>query len=122
MAERLVTLAELQGELEALLKRVEEGETLVLVDDQPGAPRRRRVALVRAAVYDQAIGRPAHDVEAKVGGVAGGLVAGAGATLGSVTGRPEMTKGARKLGRRVGRALAAGVEALHTPKDQEPHP
>jgi len=122
MAERLVTLAELQAGLEDMLKRVEEGETLVLVDDQPGATARRRVALVRAAVYDQAIGRPPHEVEAKVGGVAGGLVSGAGATLGSVTGNPEMAKGARKLGRRVGRALAAGVEALHTPKEPEQRP
>jgi hypothetical protein len=120
MAERLVTLAQLRDNLEAIIDVVQRGETVVLVEDQAGAPPVRRIVLLGALAYGRLAGiepEPnAKPVEAKVGGVAGGVVAGTGATLSSLTGNPGMAKGARKLGRRVGRALAAGIDAMQEPK------
>ena len=43
---------------------------------------------------------------------AGGLVAGAGTTISSLTGNAGVAKGARRFGRRLGRALAVGLDAL----------
>jgi len=118
MAERLVTLAQLRDNLEAIIDVVQRGETVVLVEDQAGAPPVRRIVLLGAPAYARLAGidPDAKPVEAKVGGVAGGVVAGTGATLSSLTGNPGMAKGARKLGRRVGRALAAGIDAMQEPK------
>ncbi|HEV7214074.1 MAG TPA: hypothetical protein VGP33_03035 [Chloroflexota bacterium] len=118
MAERLVTRGELQANLGPILDSVERGETVILIDDAPGRPPARRVALVNAAAYAQITGAPpeSHKVETTVGGVAGGLVAGAGTAVSSVTGNPAMARGARKLGRRFGRALAVGIDALNEPK------
>lgn len=118
MAERLVTLTQLHERLDAIIDVVERGETVVLVDDQAVGRPARRVVLVSAQAYGRLTG-PASDskhVDATVGGVAGGVVAGTGATLSSLTGNPGMVKGARKLGRRVGRALAAGIDAMQDPK------
>ncbi|MGI8913564.1 MAG: hypothetical protein ACR2JY_07235 [Chloroflexota bacterium] len=117
MAERLVTLTQLRDNLDAIVDVVQRGETVVLVNDEPGQPPTRRVVLIAAAAYAR-LAPPEHDkaVEATVGGVAGGLVAGTGTTLSSLTGNPVMAKSARKLGRRVGRALAAGMDALNEPK------
>lgn len=118
MAQRLVTRAELEAKLDSILDSVERGETVILVDDQPGRPPSRRVALVSAAAFDQLTGSPheSHKVEKTVGGVAGGLVAGTGTAVSSLTGNPAVAQGARKLGRRFGRALAVGIEALNEPK------
>jgi antitoxin (DNA-binding transcriptional repressor) of toxin-antitoxin stability system len=116
MTERLVTLTELREQLDALLAAVEGGETVVLVDDRPDAVHRQRVVLLAAERYRRLVPEEAPSsgapVEAKVGGVAGGLVAGAGTTISSITGKPEMARGARRLGRRLGRALAVGLDAL----------
>lgn len=130
MAERLVTLAQLRERLDAVVEAVEQGETVVVIDDQPGQAPVRRIVLVSAAVHGQPAGEqpgtaPAakdepRAVEATVGGVAGGLVAGAGTTLSSLTGNPSVEKGARRLGRRLGRALAVGLDALDAPKKQPP--
>ena len=112
MAERLVTLAQLREGLEDLLRQVEAGETVVLVDGPPGAERQRAVLLGAAAHAHLASAAPGPGVDATVAGVAGGLVAGAGATISSVTGQPAVAKGARRLGRRLGRALGVGIDAL----------
>jgi hypothetical protein len=118
MAERLVTLSQLHDSLEAIIDVVQRGETVVLIDDQVGERPVRRVVLLGAQAYGRLTGteHDAKPVEATVGGVAGGLVAGTGTTLSSLTGNPGMAKGARKLGRRVGRALAAGMDAMNEPK------
>lgn len=118
MAERLVTATELRDNLDALVQHVEAGETVVLVSDAPGQAAGRRVVLLSAAAYANLAGPKPDEktVEAKVGGVAGGLVAGTGAALSSVTGNPGMAKDARSLGRRIGRALAVGINALDEPK------
>lgn len=118
MAERLVTLTELKEKLEEIIASVEGGETVVLIADRPGQPPARRVLLVGAAAYglSPAPAPSAPPVEATVGGVAGGLVAGTGTTISSLTGNPNVAKGARKLGRRLGRALAVGIDALNEPK------
>jgi hypothetical protein len=118
MAQRLITRTELAANLGPILDSVERGETVVLIDDTPGKPPAPRVALVSAAAFEQITGTPlgTHKVEATVGGVAGGLVAGAGTAVSSVTGNPAVAQGARKLGRRFGRALAVGIDALNEPK------
>jgi len=118
MAQRLVTRPELEANLGPILDSVERGETVIVIDDAPGQPPARRVALVSAAAFDQVTGtaQESHRVETTVGGVAGGLVAGAGTAVSSVTGNPAMAQGARKLGRRFGRALAVGIDALNEPK------
>jgi len=114
MAERLVTRTELQDNLDAILASVQRGETVVLIDDEPGQPPVRRVVLVGATAYAQLSGTPheSHNVEAAIGGV----VAGTGTTLSSLTGNPAVAQGARKLGRRLGRALSVGMDALNEPK------
>jgi hypothetical protein len=118
MAERLVTLAQLHDNLDAIIDVVQRGETVVLIDDQGGTGPARRIVLLGAQAYGSLVGTESagKHVEATVGGVAGGVVAGTGATLSSLTGNPGMAKGARKLGRRVGRALAAGIDAMNEPK------
>jgi antitoxin (DNA-binding transcriptional repressor) of toxin-antitoxin stability system len=104
MAERLVTLAQLRERLDAVVEAVEQGETVVVIDDQPGQAPVRRIVLVSAAIHGQPAGEqpgaaPAakeepRAVEATVGGVAGGLVAGAGTTLSSLTGNPSVERSA----------------------------
>lgn len=123
MAERLITRAELQANLGPILDSVERGETVILIDNQPGRPPSRRVALVSAAAFDQVMGAPhdRHKVETTVGGVAGGLVAGTGSAVSSLTGNPAVAQGARKLGRRLGRALAVGMHAMNEPKQPPKH-
>jgi len=113
----LVTIAELRDQLERVLAEVANGETVVVVDEVDGAVQRRHAVLIADAVYQQLRGDGDAEedhttVEAKVGGVAGGLVAGAGTTISSLTGNAGVAKGARRFGRRLGRALAVGLDAL----------
>jgi len=117
VAERLVTIAELREQLERVLALVANGETVVVVDEVDGDVQRRHAVLIADAVYQQLRGHGDAQgdhtpVEAKVGGVAGGLVAGAGTTISSLTGNADVAKGARRFGRRLGRALAVGLDAL----------
>lgn len=129
MAERLITLAQLREQLDAVVAAVEHGETVVVIGDQPGQAPVPRIVLMPAAHGQPAVEQPApapaakeesRPVEATVGGVAGGLVAGAGTTLSSITGNPSVEKGARRLGRRLGRALAVGLDALDAPQKPPP--
>ena len=116
MTTRQVTAAELGAELADLLAAVEAGETVVVVETNAEGQRVQRAVLLGAKAYQQLAGEETHEpgppVEARVGGVAGGLVAGAGTTIASISGKPGVAKGAQRLGRRLGRALAVGLDAM----------
>lgn len=117
MGTRHVTAAELAAGLPELLASAEAGETVVVVEANGEGQHVQRVVLLGAAAYQRLAGEEAaHEagppVEARVGGVAGGLVAGAGTTIASISGKPDVAKGAQRLGRRLGRALAVGLDAM----------
>jgi hypothetical protein len=126
--ERHISLEQLQASLVPELDQaIQEGTILLITKDLQPEP---IVAILPMQLYrkllDHLTAREGPPIEARVGGVAGGIVAGAGAAIGSVTGKRELAEDARKLGRRVGRALAAGIDVLHHPErannQDTPHP
>lgn len=115
---RFVTLEEFQHDAAALLGSAEGGETVVVIGDAVDGVAAGRAVLIGAAEYQTLTGKDGPSLAVRVAGVAGGVIAGSGAALSSITGKPTIGKDAKRLGFRVGKALAVGFDALNkSPKN-----